>query len=626
MCSFKGCCPTIRRSGSTILLHIAPNWYFNKRSTISQPDLPYLGQTAYNIALCRSGEMVDAHASGACGATHGGSSPLFGTMSFDHLSSMIRKPGRIGWSVLVVCCLALVFTLLFVSQEKYLHFWDEVTFQNEYVSLAATLRQDGISAALRMIITSVGHEYSLFPVVLPAMIPFLPLNRLSFIGLNTLFYYIPWLLLTSYYLATNVSYPQIHWKKIFLGSSLFLSLLPFVWRPLLDGMPDIGGVAIASLILILYRRRYQNNGVQLQFLSGVLLVIIVLFRRYFAFWSLGFISSYLIMILVEKKLHWKQRLAPFWSLLAGSGITFVLAGPPFWQMLTKNYGHIYQGYQAAQPLQEFWFYVTFICFGIPIVLSCLVSAAVLVRNHQTRQTSAFLLILTTIAVCLFMRVQSFAPHHFMLFLPLVSYLLIQGGVLAYVTFSRTRHLRRFISAVALFQITAFSVAFIPNPLHRSPLFDSIWPVYAPPLQRNDLQSINEICGSLTRLTDGGQTIYVLSSSDILNQSILENACHNNSFLRTEEVDVRDEFPQQFFTADIVITANPIQLHIESDKQQLITTLHQHFHTQLSQFYQLESQYLLDHDVTAGIYLRTANIPTPISAQIEAEYSQRHIKE
>ena len=566
--------------------------------------------------------MVDAHASGACGATHGGSSPLFGTMSFDHLSSILRKPGRIGWSVLAICCLAVLFTLIFVSQEKYLHFWDEVTFQNEYVTLAATLRQDGIFAALLLIMNSVGNEYSLFPVVLPAIIPFLPLNRLSFIGLSTLFYYIPWLLLTSYYLATNVSCPTIHWKKIFLGSMLFLSLLPFVWRPLLDGMPDIGGVAIASFILILYRRRYQKDGLQLQFLSGVLLVLIVLFRRYFAFWSLGFICSYLIVMLLEKRLDWKQRLARFWSLLAGSGITFFLAGPQFWQMLTRNYGHIYKGYQAAQPLQEFWFYVIFICFGIPIVLSCLISAAVLVRNHQTRHTTAFLLILTTIAVFLFMRVQSFAPHHFMLFLPLVSYLLIQGGVIAYLRFSRTRHLRRFVSAVALFQVTAFLVAFIPNPLHRSPLFDSIWPVYAPPLQRNDLQSIYEICETLTRLTDGGKTIYVLSSSDILNQSILENACSNSTFLRTEEVDMRDEFPQHFFTADIVITANPLQLHIDSGKQQLITTLHQHFHTQLSQFYQLDSQYSLDHDITAGIYLRTTVIPAQIAGQIEAEYRQK----
>ncbi len=28
---------------------------------------------------CRDGEMVDAHASGVCGAIHGGSSPLLGT-------------------------------------------------------------------------------------------------------------------------------------------------------------------------------------------------------------------------------------------------------------------------------------------------------------------------------------------------------------------------------------------------------------------------------------------------------------------------------------------------------------------------------------------------------------------
>lgn len=35
-------------------------------------------QSVNIIIICRSGEMVDAHVSGACGEIHKGSSPFFG--------------------------------------------------------------------------------------------------------------------------------------------------------------------------------------------------------------------------------------------------------------------------------------------------------------------------------------------------------------------------------------------------------------------------------------------------------------------------------------------------------------------------------------------------------------------
>jgi hypothetical protein len=79
------------------------------------------------------------------------------------------------------------------------------------------------------------------------------------------------------------------------------------------------------------------------------------------------------------------------------------------------------------------------------------------------------------------------------------------------------------------------------------------------------------------LADPDERLYVLSSSKILNYSILNNAHlvlgrdrkRENQFLRTYDVDKRDGFPSHFFTAKYVVIADPVQYTLKPEDQRII---------------------------------------------------------
>lgn len=401
--------------------------------------------------------------------------------------------------------------------------------------------------------------------------------------------------------------------------------MPFAWKSLLAGLPDIGGVALASLVLILYHHRHRHHTQFAHFMMGVSLVTMMVFRRYFAFWTVGFFAAYILDQLLAHSISWKKRLLEFTWMCAGTAITLAIAGESFLLMLNRNYGQTYQAYLSLYPLYEFLHNVIFVSFGAPIVLGCCLSALALVRNKNTRRITLFLLVQSFVSVWLFTRIQSFSIHHFLLLLPLVSYLLVHGTLYIYQKMKTTRYRTLLIATVIGFQAFSFTVAFVPNTLHNSSIFDSLWPMYYPPQQRRDMTSISKICRTLATL-NYSQTVYVLSSSSILNSGIVESACPQTQLLKTAEVDGRDEFPVAFFDADIVLTATPLQLHLEPKDQVLVSIIHKHFSSDLQRYYQLIEKYPLDEGVTAELYVRNHQVPPQLSTQIENEYqSSKQLK-
>jgi len=538
-------------------------------------------------------------------------------MIWDRLASIFKKPGIIGLTVFSAYLLSISFALFFVSQENYFYFWDDVTYQNTYHVLASTLRTEGIGPALQEAAITMTGAYNFIPAALPAVTPFLPLHRLSYIGLNTFYYFVPWLLLTSYYLSSIGTYPQRTRRNIFIFCCVFLGFMPLAWKPLLAGMPDIGSVALASVVLILYQRRRDRHTQLVHFTMGVLLVAMVVFRRYFAFWAVGFFTAMVIDQLLMRSVSWKKRFQEM--LLTGAGALFALAlaGKSFIQMLTVNYGQALSRLSFSYPLYDFLHNILFVSFGVPIILVSCMGTATLVHNKDTRQITLFLLAQSFVSTWLFTRVQSFAIHHFLLLLPFISYVLVHGTLYLYQRIQTTGYRRLLIGTLIGFQLFSFIVAFVPNTFHESSAFDSIWPLYYPPQQRGDMASISSICQNLISRSP---TVYVLSSSGTLNNAILGTACPQAQILDTPEVDGRDAFPTFFFSADIVVVATPIQIHLEPEDQVIVGLLYERFFSsELQQYYRLVQKYPLDKGVTAQLYVRTQPVPLPISTQIESEY-------
>jgi hypothetical protein len=107
-------------------------------------------------------------------------------------------------------------------------------------------------------------------------------------------------------------------------------------------------------------------------------------------------------------------------------------------------------------------------------------------------------------------------------------------------------------------------------------------------------------------------IYVLSSSGILNDDILKNACLSakrtntfcNNILTTSHIDKRDGFPRQFLKARYVVLAYPIQYIVSPEDQRVIGILADEIVNRKGiglSYKKLNYKFTLDNNVKAYIY-------------------------
>jgi hypothetical protein len=163
-------------------------------------------------------------------------------------------------------------------------------------------------------------------------------------------------------------------------------------------------------------------------------------------------------------------------------------------------------------------------------------------------------------------------------------------------------------------ICNFSIVFNPRASEKLKSFSPLFPkIRHFPLVRHDINEINNminVLGDSSKNQDN--PIYVLSSSGILNDDILKNACLSakrtntfcNNILTTSHVDKMDGFPQQFLKAHYVILTNPIQYSLQPKDQRVIGILADEIMNQKGiglSFGRLNYEFTLDSNVRVYIY-------------------------
>ena len=117
---------------------------------------------------------------------------------------------------------------------------------------------------------------------------------------------------------------------------------------------------------------------------------------------------------------------------------------------------------------------------------------------------------------------------------------------------------------------------------------------------------------LQQLSQDGGSIYVLASSEILNDDIIRQASlpdqmnYPYALEKSNHVDLRDGFPMQFFTSSIVLVASPAQYHLRPQDQQVIGVLAEEMSRESSPIrkrFVFYKSYPLDGGVKADLYLK-----------------------
>ncbi len=506
-----------------------------------------------------------------------------------HPSNTVYKNKETVCALAIFTVTANLFIAYFIRQEHFLYYWDHINFWSKSYYLCHHFIGDTFAALKTLIYSIREDDYNYLPAFI--LMPF----GLLF-GTSRLAYILS--IVNMIALPVAVSFVMLHKKFCqayglssaalpFISASIAL-LLPNFWNPILYGMPDIGGMFLINIILLLYiSRPFSEQSLLRLVIIAILISTIILFRRWYAYWGVSFYIALSIVecgaLLVNRPFETKNVLKILSKIFMQGFISAVFlftVAPTFVRRIIRtNYADLYSVYRENNTLLKA-FQELVSNFGLFYFFLFVLGAIVSVMNKKTRRFSILLLIQAPILFVLFAKTQDFHPHHLYLLMP---------TMLLFPSLFITRLLlraRRFTLILAcglvfIFMLSIFS-AFSPEGVWNAGVYQKVLThVRHVPLVRSDIDDIKEVDRMLSVLeelvTSPDDRIYVLASSPILNCSILDSAYltlnrHQNvakKILWTNDVDKRDGFPREFLTAQYVVVADPIQYHLIPKDQRVV---------------------------------------------------------
>ena len=147
-----------------------------------------------------------------------------------------------------------------------------------------------------------------------------------------------------------------------------------------------------------------------------------------------------------------------------------------------------------------------------------------------------------------------------------------------------------------------------------------------PIVREDMGALRTMARDIETTREASEAVYVLASSDTLNDSIVRDINLPDRFLEgiaaTAHVDKRDGFPNQFFAANYVIVTNPAQTHLPQG-QMVISVLADAILKGECENLILKKEYHLEDGVTAYLYQRTAPYDETFIQQLRAKFEKAY---
>jgi hypothetical protein len=426
-----------------------------------------------------------------------------------------------------------LFCYLFISREHYIYFWDWSFYHSRFAEFTLFLKQSPI-LALKNLIHSIRHtEYSFIaPALLSPLGILLGTSRLVYIlGILNLFA-LPATAVFCLLIKKTVKESPDYFYSIFAAIIL---LAPTFWIPILTGYYDVIGVLIIALILFLYFRKNLLEQTLLNLIQiALLLILLVLTRRWYGYWVVGFFGSLgIVEFFLQEKIALNtfiKKLAKLFLLGLSSLFFFVtLAKPIFLQLIQTNYYDIYSGYRLNSSfLQSLWQAAS--NYGIVVLALTLAGFYFSIKNSNTKRLGWFFFFHTIIACGLFARIQFFDRHHHYLFLPAIIFYLSCFIFYSHSLIKRQFIKKGFLLACLLFLAFNFILAFSSKTQRFiAPIKIFFSGARHLPLNRNDFPEIHSLLSFLSSLPKG--KVYILASSLNFNGEIIANSCQLKETLK-----------------------------------------------------------------------------------------------
>ena len=527
-------------------------------------------------------------------------------------------------ALMIFLIAANLFTINFINRENYLYYWDYVNYWDKVTRLSDHFANNFYSTIKNVVHSVREDDYNDLAAFLLT-----PFSLLS--GRSRLAYIL--LIVNIFAFAALISFIFLH-RKVCRISGFTSPLLPFVsvgvvilspnfWHDIFYGQVDVGGIVVINVILCLYlNNSFSEQNTRDLLLIALLVPMLVLFRRWYAYWGVSFYSALTIETCFVAFLGYhanKRHLArillkPIIAIAVSAALFFTAAPTVAIRAITIDRADIYSAYRSSndifQSFELVFYYFGLVCFSL-FILGAIFSIA----NKKTRAVTILMLVQWLIIVLLFSRTQDFASHHLYMLLPttllfsslFISRLMLKTGGLKLVV----------VCAITVLFVLNCLAVFSSKTLWYTKLYPGIFSsIRHPPLVRFDINEIERMLSILTGLlTNPNDRAYVLASSNILNSSILGSAYLSvnryqdiaTKVLTTRDVDKRDGFPQTLLTAKYVVVAYPIQYHLRPEDQRVVGIPAESILTERNigtSFVRLPYEFNLDNGVRTYIYRNT----------------------
>lgn len=479
-----------------------------------------------------------------------------------------EKPHRHFWNgkytnciiVGLICLITLLWGVIYCVASKTVYFWDDATYWEISRMLALKpLNSEFFKEVYTSIITADYNYLPALPVSLWMRV--FGGTRLSYIIAITIMYLIPAQVMI-YNLAKKLSKAPLLAFVISVISVPALSYLTCI------GFIDVGGVLIATACYYFYYTDGFKKRPWIKYIIiGVLLSVIMLYRRYFAFFAVSFVTS----MIIDSILFKRSVKGMFITVMTTVCVLAVFFFPFIINILLKDYGNLYSGYKydVMTDLKIITRY-----FGLSFLLMVFAFIPYTIKRKKDMRC-IFPLLQIVICAVMFITTQTHGQQHLFLYIPGLVTILMLGinSVKDY----------KILSIVCIISAITFVSPLIPRkqPQNIQEIKGlAIAPAYSAKAEkRSDINQIIALKNNLDKTIPEGKTCGILASSFTVNASILINAepSLNRSSVRNDnyivglpEVDSRDWWRlEEIYACDYILVAVPAQTHLAEGEQKII---------------------------------------------------------
>lgn len=538
-----------------------------------------------------------------------------------------HRDWRQGLIVAVLAALFAAATVHYARSERFFYFWDNFAYNRATLESLGALQAPNVSWAHHLRVSMQSGFSQLFTITLAPLMSWFGESRVVYITGIVVFYLLPCAGLCTLVINRIIPLQRWEWSLVFTACAT----LPVFWRAALAGYPDIGGIAIALVAILLIIGDLGYRKWTTACYLGVTLALTFLFRRHLVYCIIPLMAATTCCSLglsigaadgrrISRALGTVARIALTTALTV---LIIWLAAPNYFsELISTNYRELYLPFQF--PISDVWLqHRNYI--GIAYWLLGLTGLIWgIFRTGKPRWICALLLSYLVLSVCIWVFYLRYHSVQYNLHFAVV--IAIGNGLLVA---SVSRQWGRLLPSVLLVMIfgalwldrLAF-IRFVPAAV------ETVLPIRLAPLINPDYDEIKRLIVFLRdRAIAPHNNILVAASSGTINSDLLtvgEGALFGRNhrqmtIMNGSHADTVQPYSlRDMIAADWIVVASPFQHHLRVEDQGVVLAIYEAMQgtsTFAKDFQQLDTSFKLSGEIILLVYQRIR--PAAYFTQVEA---------